>query len=124
MLSHVELELAIEPGIRPTAFHLPKNSACHGQAQGSTYKRASDEESWGAEKEGHRYSQDHSGPPTNTDRSPHFIRSETAHDGGLPIEVVGKKIERSILQVSGFSHVAYQLENAGSFGDHEDANAD
>ena len=105
MLSHVKLELAVKPCIRPAAFHLPEDSACHGQAESSTYECASDEESWVAEQERHRDAQNDSGPPTNTDRSPHFISSETAHDDGLPIQVVGKKVERSILQVSGLSHV-------------------
>jgi len=106
VLSLVELELAVKPCIRAAAFHLPEDPACHGQAQSSTYKSASDEESWVAEQERHGDAQNHPGPPTSTDRSPHFIRSETSHDDGLPIKVVGKEIERSILQVSGLSHVA------------------
>jgi len=106
MLSLVELELAVKPGIRPTAFHSPKNSACHGQTKSSTNKCATDEESWVAEQERHRDAQEHSGTPTNTDRSPHLISSEPTHDDGLPIQVVGKEVERSILQVSGLSHDA------------------
>jgi len=106
VLSLIELELAVKPCVRPAALHLPEDSACHGQAQSSTYKSASDEKSWVAEQERHRDAQNHSDPPTNTDRSPHFISSEAAHDDGLPIQVVGEEVERSILQVSGLSHVA------------------
>ena len=90
MLSLIELELAVKPCVRPAALHLPEDSACHGQAQSSTYKSASDEKSWVAEQERHRDAQNHSAPPTNTDRSPHFISSEATHDDGLPIQVVGE----------------------------------
>ncbi|CAI8955425.1 hypothetical protein EMIT047CA2_80090 [Pseudomonas soli] len=110
MLSLVELELAVKPCVRPAALHLPEDAACHGQAQSSTYKRASDEESWVAEQERHRDAQNHSGPPTNTDRSPHLISSEAAHDDWLPIQVVGEEVERSILQVSGLSHGAVPVK--------------
>lgn len=99
MLSFVELELAVKPCIRPAALHLPEDPACHGQAESSTYKRASDKESWVAEQERHRDAQNHSGPPTNADRSPHFISSEAAHYDGLSVEIVWEEVERSILQV-------------------------
>lgn len=106
MLNLVKLELAVKPCIRAAALHLPEDPACHGQAQSSTYKSASNEERWVAEQDRHRDAQNHPAPPTNTDCSPHFISSEAAHDYGLPIKVVGEEVERSILQVSGLSHVA------------------
>ena len=114
MLSHVELELAVEPCIRPTAFHLPEDSACHGQTQSSTYKSASDEESWIAEKERHRDADDQPGCTTSTDRPPHLISGEASHDDWLSIQVVGEEVERSILKVCGLSHVASPVRERSS----------